>query len=179
MKLKLFLSALLVVILSSCSNPVKTVKVLQVPGKDQFCKIDINGITVLPSGRYATPVGEALRITNDPYGMAISPNGKKAVTLHDGVITIIDLKSLETQRIPSYDNSIPSPLPRGSFLGVAFSSDSKNVYLSGGDNGQVIIYNVEKLKKIVSISLNGIVDGIDYQDSLPQISCSILIKMNY
>lgn len=165
MKLKVLLSAILVLMLTNCSNSVKTVKVLQVPGKDQFCKIDIDGITVLPSGRYVTLAGEALRITNDPYGMAISPNGEKAVTLHNGVITIIDLNSLDAQRIPSYDNSIPSPLSRGSFLGVAFSIDSKNVYLSGGDNGQVIIYDIEKLKKIASISLDGAVDGIDYQDS--------------
>jgi len=40
-----------------CSNPVKKVKILQVPGKNEFCKININGISVLPSGRYATPVG--------------------------------------------------------------------------------------------------------------------------
>ncbi|RKY52776.1 MAG: phosphoesterase, partial [Candidatus Neomarinimicrobiota bacterium] len=129
------------------------------PGKDQFCKIDVNGVTILPSGRYATPVGEFIRITNDPYGMAISPNGEKAVTLHNGVITVIDLNSLEVQRIPSYDGKIPTPLTRGSFLGVAFSSDSRNVYLSGGDNGQVIIYDLENLKKIASISLNGEING--------------------
>ena len=165
MKLKILLPAILILILTNCTKNVETVKVLQVPGRDQYCKIDAEGVTVLPSGRYATLAGEALRITNDPYGMAVSPNGEKAVTLHNGVITIIDLNSLDAQRIPSYDNSIPSPLSRGSFLGVAFSSDSKNVYLSGGDNGLVIIYNIEKLKKIASISLNGKVNGIDYQDS--------------
>ena len=165
MKLKFLLSAIVILMLANCSNSVKTVKVLQVPGKDQFCKLDVDGVSILPSGRYATLAGEALRITNDPYGMAISPNGEKAVTLHNGVFTIIDLNSLEAQRVPSYDRSIPSPLSRGSFLGLAFSSDSKNVYLSGGDNGQVIIYDIENLKKIASISLNGTVDGIDYQDS--------------
>jgi len=120
---------------------------------------------VLPSGRYATPVGEVLRITNDPYGMAISPNGEKAVTLHNGVITIINLTSLDVQRIPSYDNKITSPLTDGSFLGVAFSSDSKRVYLSGGDKGDIVIYDIEKFNKIDSISLNGKINGEDYQDS--------------
>ncbi|MEA3462671.1 MAG: phosphoesterase, partial [Bacteroidota bacterium] len=143
----------------------KSVKVLQVPGKDQFCKIDISGISILPSGRYVTPVGEFLRISHDPYGMAISPNGNRAVTLHNGVITIIDLASLEAIRVPSYDNSLKSPLANGSFLGVAFSEDSKKVYLSGGDNGAIIIYDIENFAKLDSISLNGIVDGVDYQDS--------------
>lgn len=165
MKHNFFLSAILIVLFINCSQPVKTVNVLQVPGKDQFCEIDVDGVTVLPSGRYATPVGEVLRITNDPYGMAISPNGEKAVTLHNGVITIINLSSLDVQRIPSYDKKKASPLTDGSFLGVAFSSDSKKVYLSGGNKGDIVIYDIEKFNKIDTISLNGKINGEDYQDS--------------
>lgn len=162
MKTKYIFPILMLLIFVGCN---KTVKVLQVPGKDQFCNIDINGVSILPSGRYATPVGEFIRITHDPYGMAISPNGNKAVTLHNGVFTIVDLESLNVIRVPSYDGKIKSPLPKGSFLGVAFSADSKNVYLSGGDNGAVIIYDIGKLKKLYSLDLNGVVNGIDYQDS--------------
>lgn len=119
----------------------------------------------MPSGRYATPVGDLLRITEDPFGMDISPDGKKAITLHDGVFTIIDLTSLNAIRVPSYDEKIKSPLSNGSFLGVAFAGDSRTVYLSGGDNGAVIVYDIEKLERLDSISMNGIVDGVDYQDS--------------
>ena len=165
MNFKFFTAAILIVLFIGCKNSVKTVKILQVPGKDQFCKIDKKGVSVLPSGRYVTPAGEVIPITNDPYGMAISPDGKKAVTLHNGVITIIDLTQVTAQRIPDYEGKIPSPLSKGSFLGVAFSLDSKYVYLSGGDKGDVVIYDVEKLKKIDDISLNGKVNGTDYQDS--------------
>jgi len=119
----------------------------------------------LPSGRFVTPAGEFLRITNDPFGMALSPDGEKAITLHDGVFTIIELSTLQGTRVPSYDNKISSPLAKGSFLGVAFSSDSKTAYLSGGDAGSVIVYDVENYVKIDSISLNGVVNGIDYEDS--------------
>jgi YVTN family beta-propeller protein len=120
--------------------------------------------------------------------MAISPNGKKAVTLHNGVFTIIDLGSLTHTRVPGYNNTINSPLthsplggeepvqalpqkklesvlPKGSFLGVAFAPDSKTVYLSGGDNGAVIVYDIEKFQRIDSISLNGKINGADYDDS--------------
>ncbi len=165
MKLNLILSTLVLLLLLGCSSQVKEVKVLQVPGKDQFCVIDRDGVTVLPSGRYVTMAGDVIPITNDPYGMAISPDGKKAVTLHNGVITIVDLSNLQTQRVPSYDKEIPSPLTKGSFLGVAFSTDSKYAYLSGGDIGDVVVYDIEKLQKIDSISLNGKVNGDDYQDS--------------
>ena len=69
----------------------KQVDVLTVPGVNEFTAINEKGISVLPSGRYVTPAGETIRITHDPFGMAISPDGKKAVTLHNGVFTIIDL----------------------------------------------------------------------------------------
>ena len=165
MKSNFFSALIFIVIFLSCKDSLNTVKVLEVPGKDQFCKIDKNGVTVLPSGRYVTMAGEVIPITNDPYGMAISPDGKKAVTLHNGVITIINLMDLSAQRIPGYDKKIPSPLTKGSFLGVAFSTNSKYVYLSGGDKGDVVIYDTEELKKVDSISLNGKVNGEDYQDS--------------
>ncbi len=162
MKNKYFLLIIIAVLIVGFGHPVK---VLQVPGKDQYCKINIGGVSVLASGRYVTPAGEFIRITHDPYGLAISPNGKKAVTLHNGVITIIDIETLNKIRVPSYDGKIKSPLARGSFLGVAFAPDSKKVYLSGGDDGAIIVYDIEKLVKLDSISLNGVVNGTDYQDS--------------
>ncbi|MGZ3872366.1 MAG: hypothetical protein ACXVJD_05590, partial [Mucilaginibacter sp.] len=143
----------------------KQAAILEVPGVNQYCKIDTNGVSVLPSGRFVTPAGRLVRITHDPFGLSVSPDGKKAVTLHNGVITLIDLASMGALRIPSYDKTIVSPIKDGSFLGVAFAPDSKTVYLSGGDNGAVIIYDTENLKRLDSLSLNGPINGKNYQDS--------------
>ena len=139
--------------------------ILTAPAGDNFTQIKVDGTTILPSGRLLTPAGKVVQITNDPFGMAVAPDGKKAVTLHNGVFTIIDLQSLETTRIPDYDKKIKSPLSKGSFLGVAFAGDSKTVYLSGGDNGAVIKYDIESLIRLDSISLNGNVNGVDFNDS--------------
>ncbi len=158
----------MIVFLLALSNIVlaqKKIEILSVPAGNKFTEINLTGTTVLPSGRFLQPAGNLIRITHDPFGMAISADGKKSVTLHNGVFSIIDLQSLETIRVPSYDKKIKSPLSKGSFLGIAFSQDSKTIYLSGGDNGAVIIYNIETLSRIDSISLNGLVDGIDYGDS--------------
>ena len=179
----------LFVFCSVTSHAQKQVTVLQVPGVNQFCSINEKGVSVLPSGRLVKPAGNFIRITNDPFGMAVSPNGKKAVTLHNGVFTIIDLMSLKHIRVPGYENKINSPLaheplsnspfgkdsvsesilptalPQGSFLGVAFAKDSKTVYLSGGDNGAVIVYDIEKLQKVDSISLNGKAGAVMFDDS--------------
>jgi DNA-binding beta-propeller fold protein YncE len=139
--------------------------VLTVPAGEQFTHIDIRGRSVLPADAFLSPAGSTIQITHDPFGMAISPDGMKTVTLHNGVFTIINNSNLDATRVPSYDDKIKSPLSNGSFLGVAFAADSKTVYLSGGDNGTVIVYDIERLERIDSISLNGAVDSVDYEDS--------------
>ena len=133
--------------------------ILSVPGITAYTHIDTAGVSVLPSGRYCTPAGLTIALTHDPFGMAVSPDGSTTVTLHNGVFTIIDNAALTNTRVPSYDGSIRSPLSKGSFLGVAFLPDSKTVYLSGGDNGAVIGYDIATLRRIDSISLNGPVPG--------------------
>ena len=156
---------LLAIIVTIQSRAQKNYQVLTVPAIGEYTHIDMKGKSVLASGRYITPAGETIQITHDPFGMAISPDGKKTVTIHNGVFTIIDNETLANTRVPSYDSSIVSPFSNGSFLGVAFSPDSKKVYLSGGDNGAVIVYDIENLQRLDSISLNGKVDSIDYEDS--------------
>jgi len=162
---------------------------LRVPAKNQYCTINEKGISILPSGRFLTPAGELVRITSHPFGMAISPNVKKAITLHNGVFTIIDIASMHGTRVPSYNQKISTPLAHeplagknslagtsvkqiikspfsnGSFLGVAFAPDSKTVYLSGGDNGAVLVYNIETMQRVDSISLNSTAAGIEFDDS--------------
>ena len=186
---KAFVLSALFAISILCTSAQKQVNILQVPGIDRFCSIDEKGISVLPSGRFVKPAGDFIRITNDPFGMAISPDGRKAVTLHNGVFTIIDLVNLKDTRVPGYINKLSSPLAHeplnespfkpgpdsnkiipaalthGSFLGVAFAPDSKTVYLSGGDNGAVIVYDIEQLKRVDSISLNATVGGVAFDDS--------------
>ena len=133
---------------------------LQVPGKDRFAEVNLTGASVLPSGRLVNPVGDVMRITHDPFGLTISPNGKRAVTLHNGVFTIIDLEHGQSTRIPDYAGKIKSPFPNGSLLGVAFNSDNKTIYLSGGDKGTVIVYNIETLNVVDSIRLDGKVGDV-------------------
>lgn len=153
-----------VLLLNAAAQKNKPVTTLQVPGVAEFTHINRSGTTVLPSGRYLTPAGETITITHDPFGLAISPDGKKAVTLHNGVFTVIDLANMQPVRVPSYDSSIASPFSNGSFLGVAFK-DSKTVFLSGGDNGAVLLYDIERMTRLDSISLNGKIGNTVFDDS--------------
>lgn len=163
-QLSIFLS-IIVLFIAKQSEAQKNKTYLSVPGYNKPAKIDTAGISILPSGRYVSPAGKTIRITHDPFGLAVSPNGKVSITLHDGVITIINNDDLKSKRIPDYNNNIPSPLKKGSFIGLAFDSTKNIVYLSGGDAGSVIVFDYVNFKMIDSISLNGVFNKIKYEDS--------------
>ena len=84
------------------SGNTQIVKYLSVPGYNELSKIDTSGYSVLPSGRYVQPAGQSLRITHDPFGLAISPDQKVAITMHENAITLIDLQTMQQKRIPDY-----------------------------------------------------------------------------
>lgn len=141
------------------------VNYLSVPGHNEMAKIDPNGYSILPSGRYVTPAGKSIRITHDPFGLAISPDQKVAITMHENAITIIDIATLDQKRIPEYYKQKESPLSKGSFLGVAFDTRKQIAYLSGGDEGSVVVFDYIARKKVDSIYLDGIFNGKKYEGS--------------
>jgi YVTN family beta-propeller protein len=144
----------------------KTVKTLQVPAKNQFSTINTEGVSILPSGRFVTPVGKVTRITRGAFGLAISPDETKALILHHNeVVTVMDLVNNTSVRVPSYDGKI-KPLDNASFLGVAFSSgDNKTAYLSGGDKGNILVFDTKNYQKIDSIFLDGDLNSKKFEDS--------------
>lgn len=102
--------------------------VLQVPGKGLYSKIDKNEFSVLPSGRFVKPVGKVSTITHDPFGLTISKDGKYAVSLHNGVLTIYNLLNDSIIRVPDYKRTISSPFSKGSLLGASFYRDNKTIF---------------------------------------------------
>jgi len=138
---------------------------LSVPGYGEYASINPGKKSILPSGRYVSPAGQTIQITHDPFGLKISPDGKTAIALHNGVISIISLPDMQSTRIPDYENKIEAPLKKGSFLGVAFHTALNHVYLSGGDEGTVIVYDYKNLKIIDKLDLNGVFANNNYKDS--------------
>ncbi|TAE53222.1 MAG: phosphoesterase, partial [Bacteroidetes bacterium] len=74
------------------------VRTLQAPGLNEYANINPAGHSVLPSGRYVTPAGQTITINRGPYGLALSPDGKTALVLHNGVVTLIPADSLQQAR---------------------------------------------------------------------------------
>lgn len=145
---------------------------LMVPGEMEFCRIEQNGKSILPSGRYVSPVGEVQRIAKGAYGLATSTNGKRAVVLHqNGVLTRIDLEGAALPiQSPAFSEILENAknqvkFNNSAYLGVTFAEDDRTVYLSGGDDGRVIVFDTETMQKTDSILLDGIFDGKKYEDS--------------
>ncbi|HOB84989.1 MAG TPA: bifunctional YncE family protein/alkaline phosphatase family protein [Bacteroidales bacterium] len=156
MKKLLFLA--IPVLVLSCRND-KTITTLQVPGLNRYCQINLNGESIIPSGRIVKPYGEFIRIAHDPFGLALSPDGSVALAVHDNTLSLIktsDMSFTEAQA-PFED--------KGSYMGAAISSDNKTAYLSGGDNGDIIILDLVSLKNKKRVSINGNSDGKNYKDS--------------
>lgn len=138
---------------------------LTVPGFKEYASINPGKKSVLPSGRYVSPAGQTIPITHDPFGLKISPDGKTAIALHNGVISIISLLDMRSTRIPDYEKKFDAPLKKGSFLGLAFHPHLSHVYLSGGDEGTVIVYDYKNFRILDKIDLNGVFENTIYEDS--------------
>ena len=67
--------------------------IISAPAGSEFTRIDQTGKTVIPNGRYITPVGKSILTAPHPYGLTLSPDGNVAVTANSGTsplsITIV------------------------------------------------------------------------------------------
>ncbi|NVO19799.1 MAG: bifunctional YncE family protein/alkaline phosphatase family protein [Bacteroidetes bacterium] len=131
---------------------------ISAPAGNQFTHIDRNGTTVIPNGRLLTPLGVNYTVAPHPYGLALSNDGSIAVTANSGIqplaITILrNIKSgnPEIQQVP------PGPKTDGGvlasvFMGLAVSPDNKVVYVSGGQENKVFIFDIQTGARIAEIN---------------------------
>jgi DNA-binding beta-propeller fold protein YncE len=156
--MKKILTIFLILILVSCDKK-HMVSTLQVPGMDRYCGINTDGESVIPNGRVIKPCGEFVRIAPDPFGLALSPDGSLALSVHNNLLTLINTR----------DNSIrevTAPFrDKGSYMGAAIKNDNKRAWLSGGDSGDIISLDISSPENTKRTTINGICDGHEYHDS--------------
>ena len=121
----------------------------------------IDGVraAVLPNGRLVTPAGVEVNVqAPKPFGLALSPDGQTLATLNSGAgpfsLTLIAQLHDHTPTVKRVDVN-------ASFLGVTFSPDSRRVYLSGGENGNLWIADVATARIVGSVNLNGAAHPLD------------------
>jgi DNA-binding beta-propeller fold protein YncE len=121
----------------------------------------IDGVraAVLPNGRLVTPAGTEVNVqAPKPFGLALSPDGATLATINSGAapfsLTLISQLNSPTPTVKRIDVN-------ASFLGVTFSPDSRRVYLSGGENGNIWIGDAVAGQIIGSVNLNGPTHSLD------------------
>src|SRR5215470_17463979 len=121
----------------------------------------IDGVSaaVLPNGRLVTPAGTEVNVqAPKPFGMALSPNGQILATLNSGSgpfsLTLITQLTSPTPLVKRIDLN-------ASFMGVVFGPDSRRVYLSGGENGNIWIADANAGTIVGSVNLNGAAHPLD------------------
>jgi len=152
-----FLSAcLLLIVCLSCEK--QQVYVLSAPADTQYCSIDKNGRTVIPNGRFITPAGKQIVVAPHPFGLTLSNDGNIAVTANSGTspLSITIIRNLmdenpDVQQVPpgpSTDKGILESV----FMGLAVSRDNKRVYVSGGQQNKIYIFDIKSGKALGHIS---------------------------
>ncbi len=155
----------------SCS--VKTSKtidpwIITSPSGVEITKIDNNGETVIPNGRKLTPAGKSIVVAPHPYGLTLSPDGNTAITANSGISPL----SITIIRNILSDNPVMQQVPPGPatdegvlasvFMGLAVSNDNSEIYVAGGQENKIFIFDLNTGEKKDSINCSFVSDSLDY-----------------
>ncbi|MFH0756137.1 MAG: bifunctional YncE family protein/alkaline phosphatase family protein [Bacteroidota bacterium] len=142
--------------------------IITAPAVNEITKIDKSGKTVIPNGRYITPAGVSILTAPHPFGLTLSSDGNTAVTANSGTdplsITIIrDIlsKHPEVQQIPpgpSTDRGVLASV----FMGLAISPDQQTIYVSGGQENKIYLFDLNSGDKKGFIDCSYSDEHVDY-----------------
>ena len=165
--------ALLLLLLISCNQEVSNKTeyfdrwIISAPAGREYCEIDPDGRTIIPNGRIVRPMGRTTRIAPHPYGLALSPDGRTAVTANSGTgpFSISIVRNLDgdlaVQQVPEGPDN-DEGLLEAVFMGLAFSPDGQSIYVGGGTANKIYIMNVNDGSKVGEIDCALVDQGIDY-----------------
>ena len=109
-----------------------------------------DGRTLLPNGWILSPAGEGLELGDLPLNLALSPDGRYAAALNSGQgEQSISLINLDEWRV------VESTPISNSWLGISFSQNGKRLYASGGNDNQVVVFDVTPsgLRRVDSLTV--------------------------
>jgi len=170
--MKLIFQFLIVFLIVSCNVHNKESEellwILSAPAGSEFTKIDKQGKTVIPNGRFITPHGKSILTAPHPYGLTLSHDGNIAVTANSGTnpLSITIIRNIlsdhpEVQQIPpgpSTDEGVLASV----FMGLAISPDNKTVYVSGGQENKIYLFDIDSGESKGFIDCSFSSDDVDY-----------------
>lgn len=169
--MKKILIVLLSLVIFSCENNKTDTQndIALAPAGNEYCRIDsTGGKTILPNGRFITPWGKQIKVAPHPYGLVLSDDGSIAITANSGTnpFSITIIKNFNTE------NPIVKQIPPGVdtdkgilaavFMGLVISKDNKYVYVAGGQENKIFIFNIESGEKAGEIDCSESNNQRDY-----------------
>lgn len=163
------------IIFLSCSTQDRNGKeerwLVGAPAGLKKTKINHPGTTVLPNGRLLTPRGRQVQVAPHPYGLILSRDNSLAVTANSGIrpfsLSLIqDIMSAapKVRQIPPGVNTDKGVLA-SVYMGLALSEDNKTLFVGGGQEGKIIIFDVPSGERIGEIEANFPFSGQSYEES--------------
>ena len=158
--------------LSSCNFTEEDLPswVIHAPADRAYTKIDKEGRTVIPNGRFVQPYGKTISVAPHPYGLCLSPDGNIAVTANSGVspfsISILEgifSDSTNVTQIPEGPYTKEDVFP-SIFMGLAISPNHELLYVSGGQTNQIYKVDLASKQIIGTISCNQRASENDLRD---------------
>jgi DNA-binding beta-propeller fold protein YncE len=170
--MKTILNLLIVLLLTSCgsqnNSDDKAIWLISAPAGNQFTKIDRKGTTVIPNGRFITPAGKSISTAPHPYGLTLSPDGNIAVTANSGInpLSITIVRNILSQH-PEVQQVPPGPSTDAGvlasvFMGLAISPDNRTIYVSGGQENRIYLFDVNTGENKGSINCSFSSEEVDY-----------------
>ena len=169
-----FISALTAagfIMMSSCKpSGVTDPWIITAPAGERYAAVDPTGETIIPNGRILTPAGKSIVVAPHPYGLTLSHDGNTAIAANSGTsplsITIIRNILSETPEVqqvppgPATDKGVLASV----FMGLAVSSDNRTVYVAGGEENKIFLFDIPTGEKKNSIDCACQTDSVNYSD---------------
>ncbi len=159
------------IFLVACSKP-ETPKqwIATAPAGIEYTNNNRTGTTVIPNGRLLTPAGKQIVVAPHPFGLTLSPDGQTIITSNSGTgpfsISIINDYNSESPLVKQIPETVnpEEGLLKAAFMGLAISPDNSKVYVAGGQENLIYIFDLKTFKKIGEITCNKSFDDTDYSD---------------
>ncbi len=159
---------ILLIFINICAIAQTKEDIISAPAGNKFTLINKNGETVIPNGRIITPAGKCHTVAPHPYGLAISNNGNIVITANSGTsplaITIlrnVNSGNPDIQQVPPGSDTDKGVLA-SVFMGLAITPDNKRVYVAGGQENKVFIFDIASGAKLGEIECSQKDGDIDY-----------------
>ncbi|MCH8332815.1 bifunctional YncE family protein/alkaline phosphatase family protein, partial [Candidatus Sumerlaeota bacterium] len=128
----------------ACVTPVR----MSSPAGERPALRNVNGLSIIPNGRLLRPLGRQIVVPPHPFGLTLSPYGPLLAAISCGrePVAVTLISDLESD--PPYVRQFPPGAEtdeedlRAAFMGLAFAPDRRTLYVSGGDDGTIVVFDL-------------------------------------